>query len=231
MVNKLDDLDMAEDTSDNTFFIDGNERSIVEAIEGVDGILSAIQNGKATFDEGAFALRSMYAAGRAIGHSMVYLCYGLHKLWLESGDNEDKFWLWMQDCTPLQRITVERYIKAWKAYILLDDDRLLTRPTKDLVALGSAVAQGYEISKDDVDRLIEATNNNAFLGELRDIKGQEPRKSAMSLYLEPDGTINAWTKDGVVFVGYLNLPSPDKPSDVLDKAVERIVRSSGLIKR
>jgi hypothetical protein len=52
----------------------------------------------------------------------------------------------------------------------------------------------------------------------------------MSLYLEPDGTINAWTKDGVVYVGYLNLPSSTDPSGVLDKAVERIVRSAGLIK-
>jgi len=225
----IEELDMAGDTSDTTFFFDGNEKSIVEALEGVDGLLNTIAE-QDDFDAGANALRSMYAAGRAIGHSMVKLCHGMYKLWKDSGRDAEQFWVWMQDSTPLQRITVERYINAWEGYLSLNDERLLTRPIKDLVALGSAIAQGYEVDKKDVDRLIEATNNNAFLGELREIKGQEPRKSAMSLYLEPDGTINAWTKDGVVYVGYLNLPSSTDPSGVLDKAVERIVRSAGLIK-
>lgn len=225
-----DELDMAEDTSDNTFFINGNEKSIVEALEGVDGLLDTIAE-QGDFDAGANALRSMYAAGRAISHSMVKLCHGMYYLWKDSGRDAEQFWAWMQDATPLKRITIERYIHAWEAYLKLDDDRLLTRPLKDLVALGSAVSQGYEVDKSDVNRLIEATNNNAFLGELREIKGQEPRKSAMSLYLEPDGTINAWTKDGVEYVGYLNLPSPNAPSGVLDKAIERIIRSAGLIRR
>lgn len=223
-----DILDMSDETSDEEFFLNGNEKSIKEALESVEGLLQTIYE-NSDFDLGANALRSLYAAGRAIGYSTVKLCHGMYELWVWEGRDPEQFWGWMQDTTPLKRITVERYINAWKAYLKLEDERLLTRPIKDMVALGSAISQGYDVEPEDIERLIETKNNAEFLGELREIKGMEARKSALTLYLEKDGTINAWTKDGVVHVGYLDLDT--EPNPVLAKAVERIVRSAGLIKR
>ena len=227
MSKDTDVLDMAEEQSDETFFIDSKEFAISDALNGIDAVLTRIEE-SGDFDIGANTLRSMYAAGRAIAHSTVKLCHGMHRLWTQAGRDPDQFWMWMQDVTPIKKITIERYINAWEAYLTLDDDRLLTRPIKDLVALGSTLAQGYEVDKSDVDSLIEATSPTEFAGQLRLIKGQEPRKSLLTIYLEPDGTLNAWNKDGVVNIGYINLSNE---SPIAVKAIERIVRCSGLIKR
>jgi hypothetical protein len=224
-----DILDMSDETSDEEFFLNGNERSIKEALESVEGLLSTIYE-NSDFELGANALRSLYAAGRAIGYSTVKLCHGMHLLWIKEGRDPEQFWGWMQDTTPLKRITIERYIKAWDAYLELGDSRLLTRPTKDLVALGSAMSQGYEVSQEDVEKLLETKSNGEFLGTIREIKGAEPRKNSITLYLETDGTINAWTKDGVVYVGYLDTKGAIN-NDTLDKCITRITRSAGLIVR
>jgi len=229
MVNKLDDLDMSDETSDELFFINDKETSIQQALESVENLLMKIEDTD-DFNLGADVLRSMYAAGRAIGHSMVKLCYGMFSIWEASGRDMEQFWGYMQDNTPLKRITIERYIKAWDAYLELGDTRLLTRPTKDLVALGSAMSQGYEVSQEDVEKLLETKSNGEFLGTIREIKGAEPRKNSITLYLETDGTINAWTKDGVVYVGYLDTKGAIN-NDILDKCITRITRSSGLIVR
>ena len=222
-----DTLDLATETSDDTFFINGKEKNITDALESVDGLLSAIQETD-NFTLGADALRSMYAAGRAVGWSMAYLTYGMRKLWLDSGKEDESFWYWMQDVTPLRRITLERYIHSWEAYLKFDDERLLQRPIKDAITLGAAVAQGYEVTEKDLDRLINAENSNSFANELRGIKGQEARKSALTIYVEPDGTLNAWTKEGVFNIGYI---SRNDETPTVQKAVERIIRSAGLIKR
>jgi len=226
----IDDLDLSEETSDDTFFVNGENTTIVQALVDVDEILKKIDEGEEDYSFGADALRSMYAAGRAVAYATVKLCHGMFYMWRDSGRDTEQFWAWMQDVTPLKRITVERYIDAWDAYLQIDDERLLTRPIKDMVALGSAISQGFEVEGDSLEKLMSSSNNAEFLNTIREIKGAEPRKNSITLYLETDGTINAWTKDGVVYVGYLDTKGAIN-NDTLDKCITRITRSSGLIVR
>jgi hypothetical protein len=62
---------------------------------------------------------------------------------------------------------------------------------------------------------------------IRGIKGKAPRKSSMRIYMERDGTLNAWKGDAKMFVGYLDIASD---FELVKKAIERIL-SIGILRK
>ena len=224
------DIELVTDVVDNTFFVNETELSTNDVLDGVDLLLIEIHK-TGEFERGADAIRSMHGAIRAAGWGSAKLIHGMKKEWLEQGRDDDRFLDYMQDMTPLKRIVIERYILAWQAVMDIafpSAERLLIHPIKNGIALGAAMAQGYEPTDTQIEKLLSARNNQEFLGIIREVKGKEPRKGSLTIYLEKNGSLQAWQGNDTRFVGDLDISSKDP---MIMKAVERIVTSSGIIKR
>lgn len=108
-------------------------------------------------------------------------------------------------------------------------DRIKSKNIMSLRRAAKAYAQGYDIEDEQWEKLADAPDDNTFIKIVRDeIKSEEPRTSLLQVFLERDGTINAWTKEGSGYVGYLDLESDDP---IVQKAVKRIIGNARLIVR
>jgi hypothetical protein len=223
-----DDLDLVPNTTDQYFFMNKQQHSIQDYLSGVDGVLQSIAD-TGDFEIGVNFVRSASAASRAVGLSMAKLLYGMRKMW----ESETDFFEYMQEFTTLSRLTMSRYIDAWEGYLQIPEllqPSFIVRPMKDLVALGSAISQGY-IVDDELDKLVSCSNSTAFAKVLReDVKGAEPRSNSLTIYLEQSGDLVAWQNGVRVSLGYLNIQECDTNATA-KKAVERIIKSSGILIR
>jgi len=230
------DFEIIETSTDIEFFVNDNSYTSADVMQGIDTVLDEIEK-TGDFDLGSNALRSLSAVNRVSGWASAKLCWGMMIIWKNDGGDPDRFYTdCLQDTTPLSELTVERYIKAWEGrrYILsLMDDAQASEtsaaidslPIKNGVALGNAVAQGYELTKEQAEKIVTVYDNSSFLKVIRDVKGKQERKNTLTLYLELDGSIVAWMNNKREFVGYLVVKSR---KDIVKKAVERIKYKAGL---
>lgn len=122
--------------------------------------------------------------------------------------------------------TVERYIKLWKFQGELPES-LQSRPVRELFPVTNMLAQGYEPDGDQWEELERANGKAEIDAVIRHIKGKEPRKGSLQIYVDPDGTVYAWMDDIREDIGYLNIRSK---SSIIQKSVERIINTAGVIK-
>lgn len=225
-----DELEVIDTTVDSTFFIDNHKFTSQDVMQGVDNLLEEIKN-TGEFELGANALRSMSGIARVTGWASSKLCHGMLQQWIADGREEDKFYDYLRDFTHLKRLIIERYIAAWDAVTKLPvdyTDQIVAQPIKNGIALGAAIAQGYEPNKEQMKKLASAKSNQEFLSTIREVKNKPAKRGSLTIYLEPDGTLKAWQSNKVEFVGDLDIKS-DSP--MVKKAIERIVKSAGIIKR
>lgn len=225
-----DELEVIDTSVDNIFFVDNHKFTSADVMEGVDNLLEEIKT-TGEFELGANALRSMSGIARVTGWASAKLCHGMMNLWVAQGHDADRFYDYIKDSTHLKQLIVERYISAWDAINKLPDtytDQLVAQPIKNGIALGAAMSQGYEPSDEQIRKLAEAKSNQEFLSTIREVKNKPAKKGSLTIYLEPDGTLKAWQNNKVEFVGDLDVKS-ERPMVV--KAIERIVKSAGILRR
>lgn len=224
-----DELEVIDTTVDDTFFVDNHKFTTSDVMSGVDNLLAEVRE-TGEFETVANAIRSMSGIARVTGWASAKLLHGAFALWKEQGHDEEKFILYIRDTTYLKPLIIERYIAAWGAVtsIPMITDKLLAQPIKNGIALGSALEQGYEPSPEQLDKLGDAKSNQEFLSVIREVKGKPARKSSLTIYLEPDGSLQAWQGNKHAFVGDLDIKS-DNP--MVRKAVARIVNGAGVIQR
>lgn len=224
-----DDIEVMDDTVDTTFFVDNKRFTTEDVLEGVDNLLAEIKE-TGEFEAGTNALRSMSGIARVTGWASAKLLHGMMFEWTEQGHDPEKFTDYIKDMTFLKPLIVERYIMAWTAIQSIPQisEQLLAQPIKNGIALGSAIAQGYELTDEQLEELADAKSNQEFLSVIRDVKGKPARKSSLTIYLERDGTLKAWQSERGVFIGDLDVKSDDP---MVKKAIERITISSGIIKK
>jgi hypothetical protein len=63
---------------------------------------------------------------------------------------------------------------------------------------------------------------------VREIKEIAPRADALLIYLTDDGMLQAEQAGKIEFVGYLNV---NEAGEVADKAIQRLLRSAGVLER
>lgn len=215
---------------DTFFYLNGEAHTIQEYLDGVDEVLDNIRENQ-DFRYGFTALRSMTSLVQVVGISSAKLLHGMKQLWDEAGIQEDFFEYAIQDF-PLSKLTMQRYIAAWEATVIAPpelQDELRNRPMKDLVSLGSAVKQGFEVT--DWDELLDAGNSTEFAAIVREkIKGTAPRKNGMTIYLDQKtGDLTVWADNQAHHLGYLNVEQANNP--VIAKAVNRIVDNANVVLR
>ena len=224
--------DLLVSRGDSFFYINGQMHTIDEYLASVDEVLDNVRKHQ-DFTYGFTAIRSMTATGQAIGISLAKLLDGLETIWNEAQIDGD-FYEFAKEYTPVTRITVKRYINAWKgiqkAPPELQED-FMTRPMKDLYRVGAAIQQGYEIEDETWEKLLDAPNNTEFSTIIReDVTGKPPKKNGMSIYLDEDtGELEVWYDNNVISLGYLNTDQANNP--VIAKAINRIVEKSHIILR
>lgn len=225
-----DELEVIDTSVDNIFFVDNHKFTSADVMEGVDNLLEEIKT-TGEFELGANALRSMSGIARVTGWASAKLCHGMMNLWVAQGHDADRFYDYIKDSTHLKQLIVERYISAWDAISKLPDnytDQLVAQPIKNGIALGAAMSQGYEPNDEQIKKLAEAKSNQEFLSIIREVKNKPAKRGSLTIYLEPDGTLKAWQNNKVEFIGDLDVKS-ERPMVV--KAIERIVKSAGILRR
>ena len=230
-----DDLTVIDDTNaDTVFYIDSKSHTIYDYLDSVQGVIDQIGS-TGDFNIGANTLRSMSSIGHAIGLSKAKLIHGMKQLWIAE-KYEESFYQYIIDFGHLSsRIIIDRYTNAWDALVIVPKeylDVLITHPMKNWNALGAAISQGYEPDGEVWEKLSSAKENGKFLKIIReDIKGQPARSNSITIYLEDNGDLVAWCNDERVNVGYLNVQDVEEGTPTLHKAINRITKGSGIIRR
>jgi len=177
--------------------------------------------------------RELKAVGQVAGLGLAKTLYQIKQNWENYDDVGDNFEDTISDYAGINVRTVERYIRVWK----MKEDNIVPkelekdifdRNIKEIIPIANAINQGYEIEDDEWQELADAPDLNTVGGIMRDIKGQPPRKSALQIVMDRDGTLNAIQAGEFGYVGFLNV---DEDNEVAQKAIARLVSSGGIIKR
>lgn len=171
-------------------------------------------------------------AARLSGKSLAHALYTMYRRWNDFGIS-DEFIDYIYVRVGLHRHTVERYIKVARLLeeSVPDDLRnaIENKGIQLLIPVAHAVSQGYDIEPSVWDRIASSTSYNEVKEVInRDVRHAQPREGALGLYVNRDGSILAYQGDqSPRFVGSLEVTDDDP---VVQQAVERIVKNSGILR-
>lgn len=136
------------------------------------------------------------------------------------------------DYLGLHPHTIERYVKIWEMltnYVPAQfKDDIQQKNINSLIPIANALAAGYEVEEDVWKRLAEAPDNREISSIVREeVTGKEPRKNNLTLKVDIRGSIWAYTKSGVFFVGSLEI---EDENEFVKKSIERIIANSGMLR-
>jgi hypothetical protein len=176
--------------------------------------------------------RGLIQVSQLSGIALAKLFYLLRDKWelFELGDDFDSV---AYSYVGRSKATVDRYVRVWEMYeknIIPEkfEEEIRQKNIKDQIYIATLPAQGYEPDEDEWQDIVDAPDYNSVAKKVRDIKGKEPTKSALLIFMGEDGTLSAQQEDETQFVGYLNV---DDAGDIAEKAIQRIIRSVGILQR
>lgn len=181
--------------------------------------------------------RQLREISRVSGLALAKLIYGMQLNWDSYTDiniQDDKFEDIVVSYIDIHRDNVLRYANVWALFdkkIVPEElvEHIQQRNIKDLIPVGLAISQGYEIEQDAWEKLADAPDYNTVLRTVReDIKNKPPRKGSLQLYLDRTGTIWAFQDEERKFVGSLEVTDED---EVVQKAINRILNGSGILRQ
>ena len=205
---------------DDTAILKRVEEVVHEAIEKGD-VYVALDFGK-----------GLIQVSQLSGIALAKLFYMLRERWeiFEVGDDFDAI---AYDYVGRTKATVDRYIRVWEMYekklIPAEyEEDVRQKNIKDQIHIATLPAQGYEVSDDEWQDIVDAPDYNSVSAKIREIKGKEPSKSALLIYIDSDGNLSAQQEGETQFVGYLDV---DEAGDIAEKAIQRIIRATGILER
>lgn len=205
-----------------------NEQTFTErdVMQGIDNVLVHL-NDTGDLDSATKVLNSLDALTNVSGKAKAYLLWGMSR-WHEQNKPEDDFGDYVESTSSTKRKTVIDYVNVWKQ---IDEEALpkavQAKPMRELVPICNLLKQGFVPSKKEWGK-IELASNPSELGEvIREIKGKKPRKSGMQITLERDGSLYVWKDDVREYVGFL----ADEPSELVQKAIERIIAGANIVRK
>ena len=178
-------------------------------------------------------VRQLLRITRVSGLALSKLLHGAKQVWdkLETDGQEFRDVVFQE--TGLNVNTVSRYINVWEMLSSGVVPETLVEglkgfPMRELVEVASLTSQGYELSEDDWKKISTAEDMSTMSSIIREIKGKPARKSSLQLFLDRNGDITAYVEGKPYLVGYLKL---DDETPAVQKAIQRIIKSSGVIER
>jgi len=177
--------------------------------------------------------KTMYAIGKAVGKGLAKLLYEVQKNWERYNINEDYDEI-VFDYIGLHKTNVVRYIRVME---MLEENQIPEqyredigqRNMRELIPIATTISQGYEIDDDEWEKLVDAPDLSTVSKILReDVKEKPMRKGALALYLDDEGSLWAYQDERRYFVGSLDVQAKE---ETIKKAIERIVRSAGILQQ
>jgi hypothetical protein len=103
------------------------------------------------------------------------------------------------------------------------------RNIKELIPIATALAQDYEISKKNWNKLANAADFTEVSKIIReDIKQVGARRNIVSITIDANGNLTAFNASGKRMpVGYLEV---DLDDELVNRAVERIITNTGILR-
>jgi len=202
-----------------------------DILNAIDNVLEHVrETGDLSVAENA--LKSLMGIEKVSGVAIAKLLSGLHKWWDDTNQDtltNDTFDDWIYSVSDQFNSTyIDRCISIYqKQESGTFSERIMSRPIKDQQAIAGHLDQDYTLNKAQWRELERATSNAEVLAILREAKGKQPRKSALLLVLERDGSINGYKEGKKYFVGYLNLKEA-ATEETIEKAINRIVKNTGI---
>jgi len=171
---------------------------------------------------------------RVSGLALAKLIYGMRENWETYDDVNDDFEDTVIAFIEIHKDNISRYANVWALF----DKKLIPKELretiqnkniKDLIPVGLAISQGYEIDQEEWEAIAEAHDLTGVAKVLReDVKNKPPRKGSLQLYMDRTGTIWAFQDDKRKFAGSLEIADED---EIVQKAINRILHESGIIKQ
>lgn len=212
----------------------GNELSLPSNTSGLyqkidEVVQQAIEKGD---PEGAFSLGKDFLKFEKIsGLALGRLAFALKDRWNEF-DNPERF----EDVATLywdiNKVHLERLIRTHEMLQSGDIPEQLQesfeqRGVKDLIVVSAAWQSGYLDSgtEEEWEKLADAGDDYELREVVRDLKGIEPRKHTMAIWMTRTGDLYCKVGSGEnKHFGYLNLDLQDDPE--IEKAIHRIINNA-----
>lgn len=210
----------------------------------IDAVLEEAKARKTDIDV-HHLLSNFATAGQVIGVSLAKLLYGALQIWPEitgaeykdMNDRRMHFTQTMFSKYGYSKTRVERYLLAWefmerhkKKMDAKTQERFLSRPIKDLIALGQNCREGGDFNGNQLRTLAAAEDNTTLRQKIAKIRtGDELNSEVMGFRRNEDGTLEAWEGNRVATLGYLSRNEagayPDQgTNDLHDRALARLLR-------
>ena len=176
--------------------------------------------------------RQLKKISEVSGLALAKLIYGMQANWGTYQDVNDNFVDTVSSYIGLHIDNVPRYANVWALFaenVIPEELRedIQQRSIKDLIPIGAAINQGYEIEPEAWGKIAGAPDYNTVLQVIReDVKQKPPKSGSMQLYLDRDGTIWAFRNEQRKFVGSLEMSDED---ETVQKAANRIISGAGII--
>lgn len=225
---------MSDDLSNE--IISGLDQSIpvdtLDALDEVDSIVAQAQmfgNPDLILDE----IRLNLSQVRVSGITMCKLLFKLKEVWGDLGEGKD-FDEAVFEHTGFSPTTVDRYISIWSMHSnrLLPDSvstAIQQKPLRVQVPIAKMVEQGYKPTPDQWQKLAEAPNNTTTLAIVREVKGTEPRKSAILIFIDKRGHLSAMQDGEVADIGMFYMDA--LTSTLGARAIKRIIEDSRIMEK
>ena len=216
----IGDLDQAIQT-DNDWIEKKIDEIIKESIKKKDAFI-ALNAG-----------RTLISVAKLSSYGLAKLLYYTKKNWHRYKVKET-FEEIAYDHVGIAPENIDRYIRVWSMFdnaIIPQNhvEEIRQRNIKDLIPLANALHQGYEVEAEEWDKLVDAPDYNTFAKVVReDIKGKEPRKGALAIYLDHQGTLWAYQDNDRKFVGSLEVKDD---SEVVQRAIDRLTKNAGVLRQ
>ena len=176
--------------------------------------------------------RNLIQLAQLSGIALAKFFYLIKKHWdeYEIGDNFNDT---VADYVGKHPGTVSKYMQIWEMHetkLIPEEfaEDIRQRNIKDQVPIATAIAQGYEMDDEDWQELVDASDFNEVSAKIREIKGKEPSRSAILIFLSDDGQISAMQEGETEFVGFLDIEGVGL---IKEKAIQRIIKTSGMLER
>jgi hypothetical protein len=179
------------------------------------------------------ACKSLIQITKISGIGLAKILYLIYSNWDEF-DIKDDFEDIVYEYIGLHKQTVDKYVKVWEMH---QDNKIpekfekaiMQRNIKDQIPIAIALKQGYEIKEKEWGKLANASDFSEISKIVREeVKGKEPTKGSLYLYLDKMGTIWAVRGGQREFVGSLEIHSD---IEFVKQAIQRIIKNTGMMEK
>lgn len=172
---------------------------------------------------------------RLSGLGLARVLWQFSRRWSELGMG-DAFVDVVFESTGLPSETVRRYVQGWDSIENMDVDEetrsnLLDHGIKAIIAIAQKEARsGKRFTRRQLKRISKSEDLSSLRRTMNDILGiAASSQDVLLLHLRRDGSLEAWSGNKKVSVGYLMYSEEDLEDPIRKRAVTRLIEGVGII--